>query len=48
MKRKKRKQIHISARLQTKKKKTETKKLSDYINNVYEFTRPVWFLIVLV
>ena len=35
--------VHIYARLRTKKerqKKTETKKLSDYINNIYKFTRP--------
>ena len=27
-------------RLKTDRKKTETKKLSDYINNIYEFARP--------
>ena len=37
---KERKQIRICARFKTTKKKTETKKLSDYINNIYGFARP--------
>ena len=37
MKRKKRKQIHISDRLKNTQKQ---KKLSDYINSTFEFTRP--------
>ena len=33
--------VHIYASLRLKReKKTETTKLSDYINNIYEFTRP--------
>ena len=33
--------VHIYARLRLKReKKTETKKLSDYINNICEFARP--------
>ena len=41
MKRKKIKQIHISAKLQTKKKKKQKqRKLGDYINSICEFTRP--------
>ena len=36
-----RKQLHICARLKTKKKKKpETKELSNHMNNIYEFARP--------
>ena len=31
--------VHIYARLRLKRKKKQTKKLSDYINNIYEFVR---------